>query len=354
MIEKIVASAKSSWSSGEGPYHHIAISSRIRLARNLAGLPMPPFQNEDMGGAVLEKIRTAAEQIAVEEEAKLSFFRLSDLSPLDRLILIEKHLISKEHADGKAGRGLLINTAGSVSIMINEEDHLRIQALVPGLQLERAWELADRIDDLLEAQLEYAFHEDKGYLTACPTNVGTGLRASVMLHLPGLALTNQAPKIFSALGQLGLAVRGLYGEGTEATGHIYQISNQITLGQKEIEIIQNISTVTRQIIEKEEETRKIIIKEMPLQIKDRVGRAYGILKNAAVLSSQEALNLLSDLRLGIDQDIIQIGLGCIELNELMVASQPGFLQKFAGAPMEALERDAARARYFQEMLEKRG
>jgi protein arginine kinase len=320
---------------------------------------MPPFQNNDMGSAVLDSIRAAAEQIeakqiGINEEDKLFFVRLRDLPPLDRQILLEKHLISKEHADGQANRALLLNTAGSLSIMINEEDHLRIQALVPGLQLEKAWELADKIDDLLEGELEYAFHEDKGYLTACPTNVGTGLRASVMLHLPGLALTNQAPKIFSALGQLGLAVRGLYGEGTEATGHIYQISNQITLGQKEIETIQNMSTVTGQIIEKEEETRKIIVKEMSLQIKDRVGRAYGILKNAAVLSSQEALNLLSDLRLGIDQGIIEIGIGCGELNELMVASQPGFLQKFAGAPMEALERDAARAKYFQEKLDKRG
>jgi len=306
LIEKIVATAKSSWSGGDGPYNHIAISSRIRLARNLAGLPMPPFQNDTMGSSVLDKIIRAVELIETEqadrnEEEKLFFFRLSEILPLDRQILLEKHLISKEHADGQANRGLLLNSKGSVSVMINEEDHLRIQALFPGLQLEKAWELADRIDDLLEGQLEFAFHEDKGYLTACPTNVGTGLRASVMLHLPGLAMTNQAPKIFSALGQLGLAVRGLYGEGTEATGHIYQISNQITLGQKEMETIQNMSTVTRQIIEKEEETRKIIVKEMSLQIKDRVGRAYGILKNAAVLSSQEALNLLSDLRLGIDQ-----------------------------------------------------
>jgi len=354
LSEELFATPHSNWSNGEGPYRHIAISSRIRLARNLAGLPMPPFQGDEAGKAVLEKIEKAAEQIKTDDGTGFLFLRLADLTAPDRQILVEKHLISKEHADGKGNRGLLINSTGSLSIMINEEDHLRIQALVPGLQLEHAWELADRADDLLEGQLEYAFHEDKGYLTACPTNVGTGLRASVMLHLPGLFLTNQANRLFAALGQLGLAVRGLYGEGTEATGHIYQVSNQITLGQKELETIQNMSTVTRQMVEKEEEARKILVKEMPLQMKDRAGRAYGILKNAAILSSQEALTQLSDLRLGVETGLIEIGLGSDELNELMIASQPGFLQKYAGAPMEAIERDAARARYFQEKLAKRG
>lgn len=349
MIEKITSTPSSNWTKSEGPFHHIVISSRIRLARNLDKIAVPAFQNESAGYSVLEKVRKAVEELGLKGKEKLHFYRLSELPPLVRQILLEKHLISREHTLDKPNKGLLINEDESVSIMINEEDHLRLQVLMPGLQLEEAWRTADKIDDLLESRLEYAFDEKKGYLTSCPTNVGTGLRASVMIHLPALTITKQAAKFFSTLTQLGLVVRGLYGEGTEATGHIYQISNQITLGQKETEIIHNLATVTRQMIEQEEETRKILLENTPLQLADRVGRAYGILKNAAVLSAQEALSLLSDIRLGLDLGILTIDLEKNKLNELMVSSQPAFIQKNGSGQMEALGKDAVRAELFHQI-----
>ncbi len=354
VIRKIVSSPATSWTKDEGPLHHIVISSRIRLARNLEKLPMPPFQSEAAGRTVMEQIQTAVEQINEQEKESLSFYRLNELSPMDRQILMEKHLISAEQTDENPNKGLVINEEESISIMINEEDHLRIQVLLPGLQLEEAWEHAERVDDLFERKLEYAFHSEKGYLTSCPTNVGTGLRASVMVHLPALVMTNQANRVFSTLNQLGLAVRGLYGEGTEATGHLFQISNQITLGYQETEIMQNLITVTRQITESEEETRKVLLKEAPRQIADRVGRAYGILRYAAILSSQEALKYLSDIRLGIDLGLLDIKTEDFPLNELMVMTQPGNLQRRTGKVLGAIERDAARAGLFKEILEKRG
>lgn len=353
MIEKIVSRPQSNWTRDGGPFQHIVISSRIRLARNLDKMTMPAFQNESEGNAVLERIVLAAKHHDVIEQG-FHFYRLNELPPLEKQILLEKHLISPEHTDNNGNRGLLINSDESVSIMINEEDHLRIQVLFPGLQLDKAWEAADRIDDMLENKLNYAYNERRGYLTACPTNVGTGLRASVMVHLPALAMTKQASRIFSTLGQLGLAVRGLYGEGSEASGNLFQISNQITLGQKESEIVQNLTTVTRQIVEKEEEIRQIFLKETPLETKDRVGRALGILRHACILSSHEALNYLSDLRLGLDLGMLRISLNKQQLTELMILAQPAFLQKNAGKAMESAERDAARAMLFREKLESGG
>lgn len=354
MIDNIFSRAHSSWTKNEGPLNHIVISSRVRLARNLAKIPMPPFQNESQSHTVLERTKKAVEAVRLAGNAELFFLRLSELPALEKQILLEKHLISPEHLEDKPNRGLAISADETISIMVNEEDHIRLQVLLPGLQLDKAWELADKFDNLLEEYLEFAFCEKKGYLTACPTNVGTGLRASVMVHIPALVMTRQASKIFHTLSQLGLAVRGLYGEGTESRGNIFQISNQITLGEKESEIVQNLSGVTRQIVDKEEEMRKILLKEMPLQLTDRVGRAYGILSNAAILSSEEALNLLSDLRLGVDLGLLKLKLKQENLTELMVLAQPGFLQKYAGKAMDPLERDATRARLFVEKLKQGG
>ncbi len=354
MIKKIISTPCSSWTKKDETDTNIVISSRIRLARNLNKIEMPSYQDESGKISVLEEVEKAVKSLELTGREKLHTYRMAELTALEREILLEKHLISPELSDGNSTRGLLINEDESVSIMVNEEDHLRIQVLFAGLQMEKAWEAADHVDNLFESKLDYAFHEAKGYLTSCPTNVGTGLRASVMIHLPALVLTKQAPKLFSALAQLGLAVRGLYGEGTEATGYIYQISNQITLGVKENEIVQNLTNVAKQLMEKEEESRKFLLQEAPLQIADRVGRAYGILHNAAILSTQEALNYLSDVRLGIDLGILKIGLGLSEITELMVMIQPGFLQQYAGRPMEPLERDAVRAKLFKEKLGKRG
>lgn len=350
VIDKIVSNAQTHWITKDAPLNHIVISSRIRLARNLAKIPVPAFQDDEKAFEVLSNIKKAAESLEVQKEFKLSFIKINELSELNRRILFEKHLISREHMESGHNRGLLINPQESVSIMINEEDHLRIQVLFPGLQLEKAWEVADQIDDLLESKLEYAFHEEKGYLTACPTNVGTGLRASVMVHLPALVLTKQATRIFGTLGQLGLVVRGLYGEGTEAVGNVFQISNQITLGQKETEIIQNLTTVTKQIFEKEEETRRVLLKEAKIQIKDRVGRAFGILQNAAILNSQEFLALLSDVRLGLDLGLLDFVITPQQLTELIIRSQPGFLQGNSGNTMDSMERDVRRAKLFNDVL----
>lgn len=350
VIDDILSTAQSNWTKEEGPYHHIVISSRIRLARNISKIPMPIFQNETEGQHVLDKVKKVAESKELRDDNALEFYRLKDINALDRRILLEKHLISPDHCQEDVRRGLLVNKDESISIMVNEEDHLRIQVLYPGLQLNKAWEKVDNIDDILENHLEYAYDAEKGFLTACPTNVGTGMRASVMIHLPALTMTKQAPRIFSALGQLGLAVRGLYGEGTEAIGNIYQISNQITLGQKETEIIQSLTAVTRQIIEKEEEIRGALVKEKKLQLQDRVGRAYGILQNAAIMDSKEALNLLSDFRLGLDLELIHTDLKGQQLTELMVMIQPGFLQKYKKKPMQSLDRDAARAELIKEKL----
>lgn len=353
MIEKIVSRAASNWTQKGGPYNHVVISSRIRLARNLEKRTMPPFQSEQEGLAVLDKIKNTIDTLDSKVEG-LEFYNLWDLAILDRQILLEKHLISPEHTGAEKTRGLIINASESISIMVNEEDHIRIQAICPGLQLAKAWEEAEKIDDLLESELDYAFDQEKGFLTSCLTNVGTGLRASVMVHLPALVMTKQASKIFNALGKLGLIVRGLYGEGTEGTGNIFQISNQITLGPTEQEIIQNLTTVTRQIVEKEEEMRKLLLEESELHLTDKVSRSYGILKHAHIINAQEALNLLSDVRLGSEMGILRTGMDTDELTELIVHSQPGFIQKQAPDSKGSLERDRARAKMIKVKLEMRG
>ena len=354
MIKKVITRAQSNWTKAEGPHHHIVISSRIRLARNLMKLGMPVFQKESDGFSVLQKVKNAVETISCEGKEKLYFYQLQEIPHLERQILLEKHLISPEHCEEGVNKGLIISEDEVISIMINEEDHLRMQAFFPGLQLDKAWELANQLDDALENELEFAFDSKKGYLTACPTNVGTGLRASVMLHLPALSLTKQVGRVLSSLGQLGFTARGLYGEGTEATGNLYQLSNQITLGQTEMDIIQNLTTLALQIVEKEESTRNWLLKENPLRIKDRVGRAYGILQNAAILTSQEALNYLSDVRMGVDMGLLKGLLEQDNLSELMVLAQPAFIQKYMGKIMDAQERDEVRARLFNKKFQKGG
>ncbi|MGI6533910.1 MAG: protein arginine kinase [Peptococcia bacterium] len=350
MIKKVVTSTESNWTKQEGPYHHIVISSRIRLARNLAKLPMPAFQDESSAFTVLEKVKKAAETINRQRKEQLYFYQLSELPALERQILLEKHLISPEHREEGPNKGIILSQDESICIMINEEDHLRIQVFMPGLQLDKAWGTADRLDDELESQLEYAFDKQIGYLTCCPTNVGTGLRASVMLHLPALVLTQQVGKVFRSLGQLGFAVRGLYGEGTEAIGNLYQVSNQVTLGKSEAEILQNLTELTGQLVDKEEETRKWLRKEWSAQLKDRVGRALGILQNAAILSSQEALQLISDVKIGMDLGLLsdkqKALLKDVNHSELIVLAQPAFVQRVTGRQLEAAERDQARAELF--------
>ncbi len=331
------------WVTGSGPHADIVISSRIRLARNLAGIPFPHVLSEEGAEDIVRRVQGAHQALQAEGRLKgYTFVRVDRLPPLDRQVLVEKHLISPQHAQEAKPTALLIDPEQTVSVMVNEEDHLRIQCLLPGLQLEKAWETANAVDDALEEKLDFAFGERLGYLTACPTNVGTGLRASVMLHLPALILTNQAARVGHAVIKLGLAVRGLYGEGTEALGNMFQVSNQVTLGQTEEEIIHDLRSVTEQLVGHETNARKLLMSENRSQIEDRVNRAYGILANARIMTSQEAMQLLSDLRLGVDLDLLRLPRKKT-LNELMVVTRPAYLQRLAGGELEPLQRDIRRA-----------
>lgn len=340
---KVVSEPASRWTAADGPDAEVALSSRIRLARNVEGIPFPQSMSEAQSAQVIRQVEQGVREINLMGlPSKVELFALSNVPALERQVLVDKHLISPQQAQDASNRAVAISEDESVSIMVNEEDHLRIQSLASGLQLEEAWRTADLVDDALEQQITYAFDAQLGYLTACPTNVGTGLRASVMMHLPGLVLTQQAGRLFHTLSQVGLAVRGLYGEGTEATGHIFQISNQTTIGKTEEEIIQHLNGVVLRVIDAEKQARQHLFREMRVQLEDRIGRSYGILSGARILSSEEAMKLLSDVRLGIDLGLVPKQ-NLRTINELMVAMQPAFLQKAAGKELNPLERDVRRA-----------
>ncbi|MCZ8517228.1 protein arginine kinase [Paenibacillus filicis] len=345
--------ALSDWMKGVGPDSDIVISSRIRIARNLQSYPFPMLATNQQSKEVLEHI---SEVMNNEELGTISWFtllQLADLSELQKKVLVEKHLISPALASESRNGAVMLSDNESISIMVNEEDHIRIQCLCPGFQIKEAWDLASQIDDLFEEQLNYAFDEKRGFLTSCPTNVGTGIRASVMIHLPALVLTQQINRILSAITQVGLTVRGLYGEGSEALGNLFQISNQITLGQSEEEIIDNLYGVVKQIIEHERAARQKLLYETRAKILDRVSRSYGILSYAAIMDSKEAAQRLSDVRLGIDLEFIK-NVSPHVLNELLVMTQPGFLQQTAGEKLSPEERDIRRAQLIREKMSEQG
>ena len=340
----------SKWMEGSGPQADIVISSRIRLARNLKGMPFPNLMNSEQQARVVSQVgRAIHAPMVIQSVGELKLHPLRELPPLERQILVEKHLISPDLAEAGGERAVILREDEAVSIMVNEEDHLRLQCLLPAMMLHEAWRLADAADDALENELDFAFDQKLGYLTACPTNVGTGLRASTMLHLPALVLTKQAGPVLSALTKVGVAVRGLYGEGTEAHGNIFQVSNQITLGHGEDEIINNLSAVTVRLADQEREARELLRRQSRWQLEDRIGRAYGVLTNARILSSQEALQLLSDVRLGAEMKILR-GLDQRLLNQLLVRIQPAYLQFTAGKEMTPFERDVRRAAMVRELL----
>jgi protein arginine kinase len=336
-----------SWLTGEGPEADIVISSRIRLARNLEGRKFL-YSASDTDKAEAE--RYLSDKLAdLPLAGKNSYFRVDKLEALDRLLLVERHLISKEHAAGSGARGALVNEGESVSIMINEEDHLRIQVLHPGLQLEQTWLEINDIDSAIEERVNYAFSPVFGYLTCCPTNVGTGMRASVMLHLPALVMTKQMAKVFESVSKIGLAVRGLYGEGTYASGDFYQISNQLTLGKTEMAIVENIGSVVPQIVRYERTVRETLLTQSKLLLEDRVWRAYGLLKNARVVSSDETLDLLSAVRLGVNLEMID-SVDTKLINALFILTQPAHLQKTFNEKLDASSRDQARAAFLRKKL----
>lgn len=339
--------------SGDGPLSDIVISSRIRLARNLQAIPFPHLLDENSGRKAVAEIKEAWVQSNNNSMKQMAWITFDQISALDRQILVEKHIISPEHARyDNFFRGLLVNNEGSLAIMINEEDHLRIQCVLPGLSLEQCYKNVQEIDNELEKHLDLAFDENRGYLTSCPTNVGTGMRASVMLHLPGIVMSGQTNYIFHNVNQLGMTVRGLYGEGTEVLGNFFQLSNQITLGLSEENIMNNLTVITRQIAKQEALIRENLKSEMKYHLEDRIGRAYGILSNARIITSNEALALLSDLRLGVDMGIVK-NISPYTLNELIVAIRPAHLQKRAGKEMDAADRDIKRAEVIKEIMLKK-
>ncbi len=340
-----------SWLTGKGPEADIVISSRIRLARNLEGRKFL-YQASDSEKADVERfLYGKLENIPLPGNG--NYFRLDELETLDRLLLVERHLISKEHASGSGARGVLVSANEGTSIMINEEDHLRIQVLHPGLQLEQTWLEMNDLDSSIEERVNYAFSPKFGYLTCCPTNVGTGMRASVMLHLPALVMTKQITKVFESVSKIGLAVRGLYGEGTYASGDFYQISNQLTLGKTEMAIVENIGSVVPQIVRYERTVRETLMSQSKALLEDRVWRAYGLLKNARVISSEETLDLLSAVRLGVNLEMInRLDIG--QVNALFILTQPAHLQKIFKKKLDTSSRDLARADFIRGKLSGNG
>ncbi len=331
----------------KGPHDKIVMSSRVRLARNIRNAAFPGWAKKAERIRVLELIHPAIE--ALPEMTDVFFGTMDRLSALDKQILVERHLISREHAAKTAGSGLVMNRQETLCFMINEEDHLRMQALCPGLQLRRAWATIDGADSGLEKKLDYAFSPELGYLTACPTNLGTGIRVSAMLHLPGLVLSEQINPIIQSVNKLGLAVRGLYGEGTEALGNIFQVSNQMTLGESESAIVERLEKVLNQIIEHEENARASLLERKPKLVYNHVGRAYGILANAHSISSKETMNLLSLMRLGADAGLFP-DLERSLVDELFVLTQPAHLQKQHSEKLSAEERDVLRADMLRDRL----
>ncbi|HLH56487.1 MAG TPA: protein arginine kinase [Verrucomicrobiae bacterium] len=331
----------------KGPHDRIVMSSRVRLARNIKDAAFPGWAKKPERVRVLEQIRPAIEGLP---EMKDAFSETMDsLSALDKQILVERHLISREHAAKSAGSGLVLNRDETLCFMINEEDHIRMQALRPGLQLRQAWGAIDQADSFLEKKLDYAFNPEMGYLTACPTNIGTGIRVSAMLHLPGLVLGEQINPIIQSVNKLGLAVRGLYGEGTEALGNVFQVSNQMTLGEAESAIVERLEKVLAQIIEHEENARASLLEKKPKMVYNHIGRAYGILANAHSISSKETMNLLSLMRLGIDVGLFP-GVERSLVDELFILTQPAHLQKQHSEKLTAEERDLLRADMVRERL----
>lgn len=334
------------WLRGSGPESDIVMSTRLRLARNLADHPFVRRCSDRDRAQIDRSFRSAVERISGWDVAVID---VHGLSPVERQFLVERQLISRELADAGGARSVVIDTQEKFALMFNEEDHLRIQVMHSGLALQDAWERANEIDNHLEEHVQFAFHPRLGYLTACPTNVGTGMRVSVMLHLPALVLTRQIEKVFRSLQKIGLAVRGLYGEGSRAMGDFYQISNQVTLGRSEAELISQVGEVVPAIIEWERKAREALLREGQRDLHDRVSRAYGILCTAKTISSEETMDLLSSVRMGVNLGLIQ-HVTISTVNQLFIHTQPAHLQKLCGAPLESGERNVERASYLQRHL----
>ncbi|MFA5144608.1 MAG: protein arginine kinase [Candidatus Omnitrophota bacterium] len=337
----------SEWLKSTGPNSDIVISSRIRLARNLEGMAFPHWADKKQGEQVLTTVEEAVSKINYLKQTTI--FRLADLDSIDKQFLVERHLMSLEHAQKTNHKAVVIDNEEIVSIMINEEDHIRMQVMQSGFNLFEAWNIINEIDESMNKELPFAFSQEWGYLTACPTNTGTGMRGSVMLHLPALVMTHQIDRVLAAIAKLSFATRGLYGEGTQASGNFFQISNQVSLGHSEDEIINSINGIIRQIIEQENQAREVMLSKNKAVLEDRINRSLGILKSAYIISSQETIELLSMVRLGVDLGVLK-DINRAAINELFIITQPAHLQKIENKKLSAQERDVKRADLIRDRL----
>lgn len=328
---------------------NIILTSRIRLARNIYKMPFPHLMNQEQGEKVINDVSSAILESNSSIANDFKSIKMKELTELERLSMVEKHIISIDFARAYEKAGLVLDKNQNVSIMINEEDHVRLQVLYPGFKIREAYEYASKLDDLLEERISYAFDGDLGYLTSCPTNVGTGIRASVMLHLPALSFTKNINNILNSVTQLGMTIRGMYGEGSNAMGNIYQISNQVTLGLSEEEIINNLIAITQKIVDQEVRARQIFIEKQEVELEDDIYRALGILKYARYISTSESLNLLSRVRLGVEMEIIK-DIDINTIDKLIDNVQPATLQLLEGRELDTAERDIIRARVVRETL----
>ncbi|MBI4335560.1 MAG: protein arginine kinase [Candidatus Omnitrophica bacterium] len=337
----------SEWLRGTGPYADIVISTRIRVARNIEKFPFTHWADKKQREQVLQLAQGASEKSNLLKGSM--FLKLADLSELDRQFLIERHLISLEHAHDPEHRAVVIESREIISIMINEEDHLRAQVIQSGFNVRDAWALINKLDTELNQNLDYAYSVRWGYLTACPTNVGTALRASIMMHLPALVMTKQIGKVLNALTKLGIAIRGLYGEGTEALGNFFQISNQVSLGRSEEDILGNFERVMNQIISREAQARHILFIKEKEALTDKIFRAFGTLKNARIITSSETINLMSTIRFGVNMNMLP-AVDIATVNDIFIMSQPAHLQKIENKILTADQRDMKRADLIREKL----
>lgn len=344
------------WLDASGPASDIVLSTRVRLARNLQGNAFGPRASARDREGVLDRLRTAAQNSVALQGASL--WNLPEMEPRTRKILLERRLVSRELLGGESGEplpgsALFIAPRDPLSIMVNEEDHLRLQSLLSGLRLQDGWSLVDRVEEELGQELPLAFHHEFGYLTSCPTNVGTGLRASVLMHLPGLVLTKEIGQVLQGLNQVGLTFRGLYGEGSEVVGNFFQISNQTTLGKTEEDLVDHLDRIVRQVIQYERQARHVLMREAPAETEDKIWRAYGLLRYARSISFDEMINLLSGVRLGSGLKLLP-KLRVYTLNKIMIYSQRAHLEQAAGRDLPPPERDAHRASFVRKILESEG
>lgn len=337
-----------SWMEGSGPHSDIILSTRVRLARNLEKYPFKEKSSPEDQDRAREEIESAVRP-GDAGFSRVRSVRLSSLGDRELTLLLERHLVSKDLVKSRSSASLVVGEGARLSLLINEEDHVRIQSMLPGFQLEDAWSLAEQTDSLLRERLRFAFHHEFGFLTSCPTNTGTGLRASVLIHLPALVLTREISKVLQGIAQIGLTFRGLYGEGSDVIGNFFQISNQTTLGKTEVELVQHLAKITQQVVEYEENARQVLARDALDEIEDKVWRAYGILSCARAVSLDEMMNLISAVRLGVSMKLLP-PVSVFDLNRLLLFTQPAHLERRAGRPLTVREAEVERANLVREIL----